>query len=433
MKNILHNLIRFLVLLALLTTAAVALAQDEAETATAEAVPFIGVRYWEVAEGILVTGIVVNTPAAEADLVAGDIILSCDGADHSTEAFLDMLMSRSVGEDITLCLDRDGEPHFAAVTLSARPDDLFTNPDYAMPLDLAALGLYVHQCGQKVYIVAALTGSAVAEAGFQPYDRLLSVDGAAVDSIGAADVAVSYLEEGDDLTFTILRGGSELSVTVAVEDQRKRRHRPRPRLETSEIYQTNGIELAYGADLIEVRNISPEHALYAAGLRQYDLISAANGAPLDQAENFFAGDSIALTVDRAGRALFVDAPASAAPLLMLGLDAPAKQDRSQWLDLHEKQVNLGVRFVQLEADSPYFGDSAIRNGALVVEVIEGLPAGAAGIQVGDIIVAVDGEPATLEIDLRNRIYFHNPGDTVTLDLLRAGEMMQVEVTLRVAS
>lgn len=433
MKNILHNLIRFLVLLALLTTAAVALAQDEAETATAEAIPFIGVRYWEVAEGILVTGIVANTPAAEADLVAGDIILSCDGADHDTEAFLDTLMSRSVGEVMSLCLDRDGEPHFADVTLAARPDDLFTNPDYAMPLDLAALGLYVHQCGQKVYIVAALTGSAVAEAGFQSYDRLLSVDGAAVDSIGAADVAVSYLEEGDELRFTVLRGGSELSMTVAVEDQRKRRHRPRPRLETSEIYQTSGIELAYGADAIEVRNISPEHALYAAGLRQYDLISAANGAPLDQAQNFFAGDSIALTVDRAGRALFVDAPASAAPLLMLGLDAPAKQDRSQWLDLHEKQVNLGVRFVQLEADSPTFGDSAIRNGALVVEVIEGLPAGAAGIQVGDIIVAVDGEPATLEIDLRNRIYFHNPGDTITLDLLRAGEMMQMEVTLRVAS
>ena len=39
---------------------------------------------------------------------------------------------------------------------------------------------------------------------------------------------------------------------------------------------------------------------------------------------------------------------------MFGIDAPQAQDRSVWLGLHEKQVTLGVRFIQLEADSPYF-------------------------------------------------------------------------------
>ena len=73
------------------------------------------------------------------------------------------------------------------------------------------------------------------------------------------------------------------------------------------------------------------------------------------------------------------------------------------------------------------------HGAIVAEVIEGLPAAKAGVQEGDIIVAVAGEPVTLEIDLRNRIYFHQPGEQVTLDILREGEMMQVEVVLRVAS
>ena len=73
------------------------------------------------------------------------------------------------------------------------------------------------------------------------------------------------------------------------------------------------------------------------------------------------------------------------------------------------------------------------NGAYIAEVIEGLPAAAAGLQVGDILVAVQDEATTLEIDLRNRIYFHKPGDTVTLDVLRNGELMQVEVVLRVAS
>ena len=173
--------------------------------------------------------------------------------------------------------------------------------------------------------------------------------------------------------------------------------------------------------------------MYAAGLRQYDLITAANGAAIEDAKDLFTGETIDLTVSRMSGTLSFDIPSSAAPLLMFGIDAPQVQDRSEWLGLHEKQVTLGVRFIQLEADSPYFEGSVVSSGAYVAEVIEGLPAGAAGIQVGDIIVAVEGEAATLEIDLRNRIYFHKPGDIVTLDVLRDGELIQVDVELRVSS
>ena len=128
-----------------------------------------------------------------------------------------------------------------------------------------------------------------------------------------------------------------------------------------------------------------------------------------------------------------DIPASAAPLLIYGDVEPVEQDRSQWLGLHEKQVTLGVRYWQLEPDSPHFEGSEYAHGALVAEVIEGLPAAKAGVAEGDIIMAVAGEPVTLEIDLRNRIYFHEPGEQVTLDILRAGELMQIDVVLRVAS
>ena len=89
--------------------------------------------------------------------------------------------------------------------------------------------------------------------------------------------------------------------------------------------------------------------------------------------------------------------------------------------------------MQLEPDSPYFEGSAVNHGAYIAEVIEGLPAVKAGVREGDIIIAVAGEPVTMEIDLRNRIYFHEPGERVTLDILRDGEVLQIEVTLRVAS
>ena len=92
-----------------------------------------------------------------------------------------------------------------------------------------------------------------------------------------------------------------------------------------------------------------------------------------------------------------------------------------------------MRYIQLEPDNAYFEGSGVSHGAYIAEVIEGLPAAKAGVQVGDVITAVAGDDVTMELDLRNRIYFHQPGDRVTLDILRAGEMMQIEVTLRVAS
>ena len=441
MKNNLHNLIRFLLVLALLATSAIALAQDEMAAASdAPTMPFIGVRYWSADTGILVTGIVPNSPAASANLEPGDHISALDEQAIDSASIKEVLFAYDAGDTISLSVERDGATFTTDVTLVVRPEDLFSNPDYALPLDLAAVGLYAHQCQDKVYIVAALAGSQVAEAGFQRYDRLIGVDGDAIDSIGAADLAVSDLNEGDELAFTVLRGDRELTMKVSVEDQRKRRnprHRPRPRPRLTEynkgVYETSNIKLHYADTLIEVNKLGEDHEWYASGLRQFDLISAANGAPLAEANGYFASDMIRLTVERGDSALHFDVASSTAPLLLFGLDTPESQDRSDWLGLHEKQVTLGVRYIQLEADSPYFEGSEIRSGAYVADVIEGLPAGAAGIQIGDIILAVEGKPATLEVDLRNRIYFHKPGDTVTLDILRDGEVFLVDVALRVAS
>ena len=436
MKDILKILVRVFALLALMASSAIAFAQDESETETVE-YPFIGVRYWGVDGGILVTGVISNTPAATADIEAGDLISAIDESPIDFYSIKDVLFALDAGDDVALSIERDGEAHVADLTLMARPDDLFENPDYVIPLDLASVGLYVAQCADQVMVIGALSGSQMAEAGFQTYDILTSVDGEPIDSIGAADAAISDLSEGDELRLTVMRGDQELVIKTVVADHRRRnprqRPRPRPRLEISNTYVTESIALGYGENAVEIQSLSAAHEWYAKGLRQYDLIVAANSAPLAEADDLFATETIELTVERVDGTLRFDVPSSTAPLLMFGLDAPEGQDHSDWLGLHEKQVTLGVRYIQLEDSSPYFEGSEIRNGAYVAEVIEGLPAAVAGVQPGDIIVAVEGEPATLEIDLRNRIYFHAPGDTVTLDVLREGELIQIEVELRVSS
>jgi S1-C subfamily serine protease len=83
-------------------------------------------------------------------------------------------------------------------------------------------------------------------------------------------------------------------------------------------------------------------------------------------------------------------------------------------------------------------------GALVTKVIKGGPADAAGIQAGtqqvefqglrataggDAIVAVDGHKIVGETDLPELISQHDPGDTVTLEIIRDGNTQNVNVKL----
>ena len=83
-------------------------------------------------------------------------------------------------------------------------------------------------------------------------------------------------------------------------------------------------------------------------------------------------------------------------------------------------------------------------GALVSKVIQGGPADDAGLQAGtqqiefqvvrataggDVIVAVDGHKIVGETDLPELIAQHEPGDTVTLDIIRDGHHQSVDVTL----
>jgi S1-C subfamily serine protease len=83
-------------------------------------------------------------------------------------------------------------------------------------------------------------------------------------------------------------------------------------------------------------------------------------------------------------------------------------------------------------------------GALVTKVVDGSPAADAGIEAGkqeiefqglrattggDVIVSVDGDEIVGETDLPKLIAQHDPGDTVTLEIVRDGETRSVDVKL----
>jgi membrane-associated protease RseP (regulator of RpoE activity) len=68
---------------------------------------------------------------------------------------------------------------------------------------------------------------------------------------------------------------------------------------------------------------------------------------------------------------------------------------------------------------------------VIVEVMPGGPAEQAGLQEGDLVIAVDGQTVGLEKDLADLIAEYEPGDTVTLEIERPGEEPRAkEVTVK---
>ncbi|MEZ4530157.1 MAG: trypsin-like peptidase domain-containing protein [Thermomicrobiales bacterium] len=81
---------------------------------------------------------------------------------------------------------------------------------------------------------------------------------------------------------------------------------------------------------------------------------------------------------------------------------------------------------------PYLGiqAQATQQGVQVMEIEAGGPASSGGLQVGDIIVGVNGDAESDPSEALDTILFEKkPGDTVTLDVIRNGQSTTVEVTL----
>jgi putative serine protease PepD len=74
-------------------------------------------------------------------------------------------------------------------------------------------------------------------------------------------------------------------------------------------------------------------------------------------------------------------------------------------------------------------DAAGGGGARVRSVESGTAAKAAGVQVGDVITAVDGVDVPNAAKLRSIISSHKPGDTITLTITRSGSTKTLQATL----
>lgn len=309
------------------------------------------------------------------------------------------------------------------------------------------LGVQLEDSADGVVIAQVVEGSPAA-AGLQAGDIITAINGEAVST--AADVAaiVRGTTPGETITLTITRDGESQDVEVELGSAPPAAREPEPlpgggrggsgdhppfaSLLTTIIYNP-------AREVWEVRMISEDTALYAAGLRQGDVVTAFNGEVEDMlalrelVETSAADALVTLTVERDGAEQEIEVPAAAltefyAPMNVEGFEP---LDPSVIIPGYMLPTNgrLGVTFVTLTEESAAENAVEFMEGALIQAVDADSPAEQAGVQVGDIVTAVNGEPVDQERTLRDRIYAYEPGDVVTLTITREGESLEIEVTL----
>ena len=102
----------------------------------------------------------------------------------------------------------------------------------------------------------------------------------------------------------------------------------------------------------------------------------------------------------------------------------------QLLEFGEVRIGyLGVVGQTVDADIAELYGLPVDAGAVVADLDPQGPAVAAGLEAGDIVVAIDGEDVTSMADLAGRIQQRSPGEDVEVAVIREGEELTVTVTL----
>jgi len=153
-----------------------------------------------VGNGVMVHSVVEDSPAEEAGIEAGDIILEVDGEHvHKWGDVQNIISSSEEGKKITLVLQKDA---------SRERLDLIPrfNPD------LGRLTVGVTLCWNMVSQVEE--GSPADEVGISPGDTILSVNEQAVYSQEDMSRVVASVEDGGEIYLTLLREEEIISASL---------------------------------------------------------------------------------------------------------------------------------------------------------------------------------------------------------------------------
>ena len=315
------------------------------------------------------------------------------------------------------------------LTASAAPDAPTTTRAAQDDDGQAWLGVTIRDTDDGVLVDEVVPGSPADEAGLRPGDIIEAVDGEPVESAEMlVDLIASYAP-GDTVVITIVYQGQEreFEATLAARPVAPQPYAPgwrdgqRP---FAGMLNFMGLSAEMTDNGLLVQDIRPASPLAEAGFQADDLITAINGEPVADMQPMMLlellrpGEPLVFTVERDGEEIEIE----------VALDDMGFGP-GDGFGFGRGPVQLGVQVVMLTPTIAENEGLPVEEGAWIVNVLDGSPAAEAGLQTGDIVVAVNGEAVTQDTPLRDALADFQAEDVVTLDVLRDGEELSLEVTL----
>ncbi len=318
-------------------------------------------------DGVLVSSVAADSPAAKAGIVRGDIILDVDGTAVNSVAELSAALSDKAADD--------------QVTVTVRHGDDVRELDVTLAEQNGRTYLGIVPCGPGMGMMpqdhmtwnqAVLEGAVIAEivddgpaaaAGLEVGERIVSVDGKAVDAENTLPDLIGAFKPGDDVTLEVASGTDaetrEVSVTLAEHPDKE------------------------GAGYLGVR-VAPAMQFRMDGTDGEEM-----------------------------------------PFRFLLPDGQEGEDNPLPFTLPPGGMELPQELQDL------LENGLPTEGVVVMQVEDDSPAATAGIATGDVITAIDSETIGDFPALREAIAGYAPGDEVTLTVTRQGEEepQKIEVTL----
>lgn len=150
-----------------------------------------------------------------------------------------------------------------------------------------------------------------------------------------------------------------------------------------------------------------------------------SGGPLVNSAGQVIGINTAVNVEAQGLGFAIPIDV-AKPIMEQAVNGQELQ--RPWIGVYYIPVTPGLAEQEgLSVDSGAY----LTNSSGESAIFPGSPAEEAGLQDGDVIVAIDGEPITPETDLATLMLDYSPGDTITLRVLRGSSVTEIDVTLGV--
>ncbi|MDA0213775.1 MAG: trypsin-like peptidase domain-containing protein [Planctomycetota bacterium] len=172
-------------------------------------------------DGVLISGIVPRTPAANAGLAVGDIIMTIDGKATQTPAQLMRCITNcEPNTPITLGFIRSGKSMTTDAMLGERPSSsnaksspkpVSPNIEESLGLEIRALdsesAIALGATGKGVYISATLEGGAAENAGITSGDVIREVNGMAIIDVETCRAALAKSKAGQNIRVLLERDG----------------------------------------------------------------------------------------------------------------------------------------------------------------------------------------------------------------------------------